>query len=500
MPKAKREALLAMAVPRLPEQYLPHVPHPPQLLFLNLDNPEAFYGGAAGGGKSDALIMTALQYVDVPDYSALILRRTFGDLTLPGAIMDRARDWLAGTDAKPFGGKGWRFPSGARLTFGYLQYPRDVEQYRGAEFQYIAMDEVTQFEERTYEFLFSRLRGPALPCADCGHMSSKMAGSPWLHDEGHPDDCLCGRLWTPSDISPSVLIEAEEKGERLTTAEPDRSSLTPAPDGTTLADVPLRMRSASNPGGVGHAWVRDRFVDPKTRRRAAVFVPARIEDNPSLDRRAYRESLSHLGSTEKARLEQGDWSATEEGSMFQRHWFEIVEEVPRAGITLVRYWDLAATDAAKAKRGDPDWTAGVLAGLHNGVWYVLDIRRKRLSPHAVEQLVLQTATQDRNQYGRVATWMEQEGGASGVKMIDDYRRLLAGFEFRGWKPITGKKDRARPVASAAEAGNVKLLRGDWIKEFLDEAEVFPIGAHDDQIDALSGCFETQTSRRARLIA
>jgi hypothetical protein len=54
------------------------------------------YGGAAGGGKSDALLMSALRYVDVPGYSALILRRTYADLSLPGAIMDRAKAWLMG--------------------------------------------------------------------------------------------------------------------------------------------------------------------------------------------------------------------------------------------------------------------------------------------------------------------------------------------------------------------------------------------------------------------
>jgi hypothetical protein len=73
---------------------------------------EALYGGAAGGGKSTALLMGALLYVDVPGYSALILRRTYTDLALPGALMDVAHEWLEGSAATWHEmEKTWRFPS-----------------------------------------------------------------------------------------------------------------------------------------------------------------------------------------------------------------------------------------------------------------------------------------------------------------------------------------------------------------------------------------------------
>lgn len=65
-------------------KYCPHVPTPPQSAFLLYNGHEALYGGAAGGGKSDALLMAALQYVEYPKYSALILRRTFPDLAKGG--------------------------------------------------------------------------------------------------------------------------------------------------------------------------------------------------------------------------------------------------------------------------------------------------------------------------------------------------------------------------------------------------------------------------------
>jgi len=120
---------------------------------------EALYGGQAGGGKSDALLMAALQYVDVPGYAALLLRRTYKELSLPEALMDRAQAWLSGTDAKWHRQSYmWQFPSGATLTFGYLDNEGTELQYQSAAFQFIGFDELTQFSERLYRYMSSRLR------------------------------------------------------------------------------------------------------------------------------------------------------------------------------------------------------------------------------------------------------------------------------------------------------------------------------------------------------
>jgi hypothetical protein len=120
---------------------------------------EAFYGGEPGGGKSDALLMGALQYVDVPGYAAILFRRTYTDLSLPEALMDRAHQWLSGTDARwREVTKTWTFPSGATVSFGYLENEKNKYRYQSAAFQYIAFDEVSQFFETQYTYLFSRLR------------------------------------------------------------------------------------------------------------------------------------------------------------------------------------------------------------------------------------------------------------------------------------------------------------------------------------------------------
>lgn len=140
-------------------EFIPHSPSPRQAAFLMLETREAGYGGAAGGGKSDALFMAALMYVDVPGYAALILRRTYADLSKPGGLMARAQEWLAGTRARWNGEtKTWTFPSGATITFGYLAIERDKRNYQGSELQFVAYDELTQFMETQYTYLFSRLR------------------------------------------------------------------------------------------------------------------------------------------------------------------------------------------------------------------------------------------------------------------------------------------------------------------------------------------------------
>lgn len=240
-------------------------PSPPQERFLSLDCAEAFYGGAAGGGKSDALLRDPLQFVHVPGYSALLLRRTYPELSMPGGLMHRSELWLANSDAKWSGAGGkepytWRFPSGARLVFGHAETKRAILRYYGSEWQYIGWDELTHFPEAWYRLLFSRLRQP---------------------------------------------------------------------NSGPLSEVPLKMRGASNPGNAGHKWVKRRLIDrtpdpedetdtlEKCHKR--IFVPAKLDDNPGLDRKGYRESLSNLDEETRAQLEDGDWDAREPGDWVFDH-------------------------------------------------------------------------------------------------------------------------------------------------------------------------------------
>lgn len=407
----------------LENPYIPHTPTGKQALFLSLiDEKEILYGGAVGGGKSDALLMAALQFVDCPQYAALILRKTYKDLSLPGALIPRSKEWLANTDAKwNENEKRWTFPSGATLTFGYIQYDNDKFQYQSSEFQFIGYDEVTQFDRREYTWMFNRLR--------------RLEGS----------------------------------------------------------NIPNRVRAASNPAD---NWVKGRF-DVEKNGDGALFIPARLEDNPYIDTEEYEESLKELDPVTRQRYRKGDWTAQEKGDLFDRAWFRAVErsQVPD-DLRVVRYWDLAATDPKeKSNADDPDYTVGVKMGARNGQYYILDVRRIRKEPGPVETYIRRVAENDGYD---VPVWIEQEPGSSGKGTISHYsRNVLDGFAFRGNKVTGSKYERARPVSATAYNGNLFIVRASWNGQYLDEMEGFPEVEHDDCVDATSGAMEALRKTRPR---
>lgn len=476
---AQRQQIASLSTPRVVEKYIRHIPHPTQQVFLGLNVEEALYGGAAGGGKSDALLMAALQFVDVPGYAALLLRRTWPDLVLPGAIMDRAKQWLGGTDARPHdGGRSWTFPSGAKLQFGYLANDDDKYRYQSAEFQFVGFDELTQWpSEGTYGYLFSRVRRPAINCLNCnttlGRYRRPNGGVQYKHKS-----LIAYRKCKKVFPDPKVLAQYK-----------------PASDGTTVFDIPLRMRSATNPGGRGAQWVKTRFVDLRTKRKEAVFVPARLRDNPSLDAETYQRNLEHLNPIDRARLLDGDWDITEGGDMFERTDFKPVDSIAPPAAKRVRFWDMAATENAG------DWSVGALVAVHEDKVWIEHIVRAQKRPHELEKLILQTSMQDGID---VHVRMEQEPGSSGVAVIAGYKRhVLSGFNFDGIRSTGNKSARASALASYAKKdGLVQITIGSWNREFLDEMEAFPNGSNDDQVDAVSSGFNYLmfSRKRVRLLA
>lgn len=436
-------ALTRALTPRLNE-FIPNDPHSKQSVFLLLDDVlEILFGGAAGPGKSVGLLMAAAQYVDVPGYAALLLRRSYRDLALPGALMDLSHRWWDHSKAHWDGtAYKWTFPSGAVIQFGYMEHDGDEFRYQSSAYQFIGFDELTQFKEHQYTYMFSRLRK------------------------------------------------------------------------TVDSDIPLRMRSATNPGGVGHEWVKNRWNLPsgQTGNPNRIFVPAWLDDNPHLDVESYELGLKELADVTYEQLRKGDWDATISGGKFYPQWFTIIDhkDIPerRYWERMVRHWDLGST-AKTSENPDPDYTAGVkmlkttrlpsnIHAVHmdldiplpNPPYYIVShVNRFQADPGGVEEQIAATSAMD-------GFWfpvsIEQERGASGKTTIHSYRKhVLPNTEtVIGLWAKEGKEARASFAAGRAKEGRVFVVDGEWRVPFINELSLFGIdGVHDDQVDGFSGSFK-----------
>lgn len=237
-------------------------PTPKQAAFLLLSPfKEALFGGSAGGGKSEALLLGALQYTDCPKYAGILFRRTITDLKLPDSILSRAKDWLGpyvnqriikwASDENTF-----YFPSGASLTFGYMDKANDRYRYKSAQFQYIGIDECTDIDEEDYLYMFSRLRRTV-------------------------------------DMDIPLRFRAGTN-----------------PGGRSHQFIKERF-------GIKRSLESGKFVGTVKKKP---FIPCFAYENPYLDE-GYYENLSELGSVERKRLQEGDWDS-QELSVYDKQWFD----------------------------------------------------------------------------------------------------------------------------------------------------------------------------------
>jgi predicted phage terminase large subunit-like protein len=419
-------------------------PHPgPQEKFLASSAYEALYGGAAGGGKSDALLVGALYGVENRHYSAILFRRTFAELER--SLIERSRILFPRTHpAASYSEKKrvWRFLSGAQIHFGHLEHPGDVRAHQSAEYQYIAFDELTHFLEQQYLYLLSRARSAhGIPVVIRSATNPGGEGHEWVF-----------RRWGPW-LDPHHRTSAEPGEKRWYRNTPE-----------------------------GEEWLDQRAEGALSR----VFFPARLCDNPSLSQSdpGYAVRLDGLDPVTRAQLKEGNWLVKPAaGLLFKRAWFKIVDAAPAEVESRVRRWDLAATTPTR-ERPDPDWTVGVrVAKTADGVFVVEDVLRLRDAPGVIERTVKSTAELD----GRDTTVLiPQDPGQAGKVQLHAYQKLLAGFDVRSETETGDKETRARPASAQAHAGNIHLVRASWNEPFIRVLEEFPDGTHDDDVDALSG--------------
>jgi predicted phage terminase large subunit-like protein len=411
------------AIPRL-SRYVRCRPTPRQAAFLLVPAAEAFYGGAAGGGKSIALLMAALAFADVGSYAAVLVRQTYAMLAQPGGLMDVASAWLAPTDAAWNATEHqWRFPSGATLTFRHLQDSGAERNFQGAEYQFIGIDEVTDFPEEQYRFLFSRLRrarSSGVPLRMRAASNPYGPGLEWCHRRFVVEGRAHGRVFIPARLEDNPYLDAETYDQNLRKLGPVAYRQLRHGDWTVRPD-----------GGLFKAeWLGGRFVDD-----------AELPKDLALCR------YWDLAATEVRRGTDPDYTA---GVLLGREpkgrWFVI--DVARTRASPLEVERLVA----RVAEADAAWAQG-----------------RKMAPPAIRM-------------------EQEPGSAGVAVIDHYRREVLGPHDFRGVRSTGSKETRAAPVAARVQGGDVFLCRGGWNTEFLDELVSFPSGSHDDQVDALSGAY------------
>lgn len=176
------------------------------------------------------------------------------------------------------------------------------------------------------------------------------------------------------------------------------------------------------------------------------------------------------------------------GVFFDWAKLEIVEGCPRAKKS-VWYWDKAGS------ADDGAYTAGVkMIATHDGEYIITNVVRGQWSALTREKIIRQTLIADqKTTRKRAQIWIEQEPGSGGKESAEATIRNLAGFVIRADRPGKDKESRAEPLQVQIEAGNVKLLTGDWNEDFISEIKTWPNGKYKDQGDAAAGAFNKLTA-------
>lgn len=429
----------------------------PQSDFINTTVDICFFGGAAGGGKTYALLMEPLEHLmTVENFGAVLFRRTSVQHTAEGGIWDTATQMYIPLDAEPKEYKlEYRFPPyGNRIKLASMEYEKNRFDWKSAQIPLILFDQLEDFTRKQFFYMLSRNR------STCGVRPYIRANyNPVPHDE------LPGG-W----IHEFVAWYIDADGYPI----PERSGA-------------VRWFVNVNDELLWYNNEQDAIEDyPNIPPTSFTYIMSTIYDNKILLEKdpQYLTRLKALGTIDEERLLKANHKIKPAaGKVFNRAWFGIVDAVPSGGKS-VRFWDLAASEK-KQKGHDPDFTAGMCLTQVGSVYYYTAMYAEQLGPADIDNAIVNVASQDGKE---TAVRWEEEGGASGKRDSSYLASLLVGYKCEGVRPQGDKLTRSKALAAQAKAGNIKLLRGEWNEQWLNHMHGQPDLAHDDIHDASAGAF------------
>ena len=436
----------------------------PQTMFMTSPADIVIYGGAAGGGKTYALLLEALRHKDVPGFGAVIFRKNYNQITAEGGLWDASLkifNQVPDASPKKTPKLHWNFTNGGKLTFAHIDRDEDVHSYQGTEIAYIGFDELTHFSRYQFFYMLSRNR------TTCGVR-------PYIRATCNPDV----DSWVASFISWWI---DQDTGYPI----PDRSG---------------KLRYMINLNDVIH-WadspdeLAERFDINPEECKSVTFIASRLEDNKFLMESdpGYMANLKAMTEVEMERLLYGNWKIKPSaGTFFQRTQVgEMLEVIPDDLEAVCRGWDLAAT--SKDENEEAAYTAGVLMGRRkNGRFVILDVINQQLRAGDVRKLVLQTAQMDHGKYAWVRQRLPQDPGQAGKDQARSYLSMLAGFDVKIVIESGDKATRAEPMAAQWQHGMFDVVIGEWNDIYFNQLESFPDSKWKDMVDASSSAFSELT--------
>jgi len=436
----------------------------PQTQFMASSADIIIYGGAAGGGKTYALLMEGLRHKDVRGFGAVIFRHNYNQITAEGGLWDASQK-LFGQVPDAHSRKSpklhWRFDGGAKLSFAHIERDEDLKSWQGTEIAYIGFDELTHFTKHQFLYMLSRNR------TTCGVR-------PYVRATCNPD---CDS-WVADFISWWI---DQETGYAI----PERSGVMRWM--VVLNDI---IHWGNSPEELAKEY--DVNVEDC---KSVTFIASRLEDNKILmdSDPGYLANLKAMTEVDMERLLKGNWKIkAAAGSFFKRSQIgEILTEVPKDLVAVCRGWDLAATD--KDEDDEAAFTAGVLMGRReNGRFVIIDVINRQLKAGDVRKTVLLTAQMDHAKYLWCRQRLPQDPGQAGKDQKASYMNMLAGFDVNMIPESGDKETRAEPMAAQWQHGMFDLVAGEWNEAYLNQLESFPDSKWKDMVDASSSAFNEIT--------